>query len=107
MRPEIITFILGVCKKYKFPLSLSYYPAGYQDNKFDIYSVNLKGRSVVNFTGKNFYDLPKAMRETHFLPLIKIGMSHNLGENSLKEQVEIPRQMGIRVIRDGALKYGV
>lgn len=106
MRPDIINFILNVCEKYGWPLSLNYYPPnGPQEH--DIYSCHLKGRAILNFTSRNFYDLAKSERERHFTPLIRVGMNENLAEESMKDQVHVPRNQGIRVIRDGVLKYGV
>ena len=106
MRRDIIQFILRMCEKTGFPLSLNYYPANHQGDRHDIYSVHLRGRSVVNFTSKNFYSIPLSEREKHFSPLIRIGMAHNLGEESLKDQIEIPRRQGINIIRDAKLIYG-
>lgn len=105
MLREVTRFVLEACAKLHIPLSLNFYPSNYQENKFDIYSIHLNGRSVLNVTSKNFYDIPKSKRIMEFFPLIKVGLQQNLGESSLKDQIEIPRRMGIQIIRRGiALK---
>lgn len=103
MLKEVAAFVLEACKRSHIPLSLNFYPPNAQKDKFGIFSVHLNGRSVLNFTNHNFYDIPKAKRFKEFLPLIKIGLSQNLGESSLKEQIEIPRRQGIQIIRRGTL----
>lgn len=100
---EVAKFVLEACRRTHIPLSLNYYPSVYQSDKFDIFSINLNGKPIINFTNHNFYDIPKAKRFQEFIPLIKIGLSHNLGENSLKETMELPRRMGVQVIRRGIL----
>jgi len=106
MRKEIVAFVYEACRKFKFPLSLAYFPSAYQEGRFDIYSISIHGKYVLNFTNKNFYDIPKAERMNHLVPLIRVGLAHNMGENSLKDQVEIPRRHGISLIRNGVVQYG-
>lgn len=60
----------------------------------DVYSMRLKGRGVQNFSSKNFYELPKRHRENVLLPLIKVGLTHNLGENKIKNQLYLNRSLG-------------
>lgn len=103
MLKEVAAFVMEACKRTHIPLSLNFYPSVYQQDKFDIYSINLNGRPVINFTDKNFHDIPKSKRFQEFVPLIKVGLTHNLGEESLKETMEIPRRMGMQVIRRGIL----
>lgn len=103
MIKEVTAFVLEACNRTHIPLSLNFYPSSYQGGKFDIFSINLNGRPVINFTNKNFHDIPKSKRFQEFIPLIKIGLMHNLGENSMRETIEIPRRQGIQVIRRGAL----
>lgn len=103
MLKEVAMFVLEACKRTHIPLSLNFYPPNAQKEKFGIFSIHLNGRSVLNVTNYNFFDIPKAKRYKEFLPLIKIGLSHNLGENSLNEQIEIPRRQGIQIIRRGIL----
>lgn len=106
MRRDIIRFVMDACRKYKIPLSLAYFPSEYQEGKFDIYSISIHGKYLLNFTNRNFADIPRGDRMKHFLPLINVGLNHNLGERSLKDQVEIPRRHGITLIRNGVSKYG-
>lgn len=103
MLREVTKFVMEACRKTHIPLSLNFYPPNAQKDKFGIFSIHLNGRSVLNFTNYNFYDIPKAKRFQEFIPLIKVGLSHNLGENSMKEQIEIPRRQGIQIIRRGEL----
>ena len=103
MLKEITRFVLEACQRTHIPLSLNFYPANAQKDKFSIFSIHLNGRSVLNFTNWNFNDIPKAKRFQEFIPLIKIGLSHNLGESSTKDAVEIPRRQGIQIIRRGIL----
>lgn len=106
MRREIMNFVLAACAKFKIPLSLAYFPSEYQEGKFDIFSISIHGKYLLNLTNKNFHDIPKAERMNHFLPLINVGLNHNLGERSLKDQVELPRRHGITLIRNGVARYG-
>lgn len=107
MLREVTLFVLEACKRLHIPLSLNFYPSSYQQGKFDIYSIHFRGRSILNVTNRNFYDIPKAKRFHEFIPLIKIGMNHNLGEYTTRDQVEIPRRQGVNVIRDGRLLFAV
>lgn len=106
MLREVTQFVLEACERLKIPLSLNYYPECYQEGKFDIFSIHLRGRSIINFTNKNFFDIPKSKRMSEFAPLIRVGLAHNLGERTIKDQVEIPRRQGINIIRNGQLIYG-
>lgn len=103
MLREVTKFVLEACKKTHIPLSLNFYPSNYQKDRFCIFSISLNGRSVLNFTNHNFYDIPKSKRFSEFIPLIKIGLNENMGENGLREQLEIPRRQGIQIIRRGIL----
>lgn len=106
MRREVIQFVLDACKKFKIKLSLAYFPSEYQQGKFDIYSITINGKYLLNLTNKNWYDIPKGERMNHIMPLIHSGLNHNLGEKSLKDQVEVPRRHGITLIRNGTPLYG-
>lgn len=104
MRKDILSYFKKVCAEFK--LSLNYYGAnGVQ--KHDIYSLHLNGRAVLNVTEKSFYDLLKSDRDKHFRPLIRVGMAANLGEEYLKDQIFIPRNMGRRLIERGIPKYAI
>lgn len=99
-------FVLLACKKFRLKLSLAFFPANHQQGKFDIYSISIHGKYLLNITNKNFYDIPLAERMNHIVPLIRVGLAHNLGERTLKDQVEIPRRHGITLIRNGVPQYG-
>lgn len=103
MLKEVTAFVLEACRRTLIPLSLNFYPPNAQKDRFGIFSIHLNGRPVLNFTNYNFHDIPKSKRFQEFIPLIKVGLSHNLGENSLKDSVEIPRRQGIQIIRRGIL----
>lgn len=106
MRRDVVKLVLDAIKRFRIPLTLTYFPSAYQEDKFDLYSISIYGKYVVNFTSRNFYDLPRSERMRHFLPLIRVGLAHNIGESSLKDVVEIPRRHGITLIRNGNLIYG-
>lgn len=100
-------FVLEACERFHVKLSLAFFPSSYQQGKFDIYSISIHGKYLLNMTNRNFYDIPKAERFNQLLPLMRVGLAHNLGENSLKDQVEIPRRHGITLIRNGTPLYGI
>jgi len=106
MLREVTNFVLEACERLHLKLSLNFYSASYQKDKFNIFSIHLKGRSVLNLTDKNFFDIPKEKRMREFGPLIREGLAHNLGEASIRDQVELPRRQGMNIIRDGVLIYG-
>lgn len=98
--------VMMACKKFHIQLSLAFFPACYQEGKFDIYSISIHGKYLLNVTNKNFYEIPLAERLNQFIPLIRAGLNHNLGERTLKDQVEIPRRHGVTLIRNGVPQYG-
>lgn len=98
--------VMEACKRLNVKLSLAFFPSAYQEGRFDIYSISIHGKYLLNITNKNFYDIPFAERLNHIAPLMRVGLSHNLGENSLKDQVEIPRRHGQTLIRNGVPIYG-
>lgn len=105
MIEDITNFVLEASKRLRVPLCLHYYPSFYQDDKFSIFSISIHGKYLLNFTTKNFYNIPKVMRMKELLPLITIGLTHNLGEKSLKDQIQIPRRQGKCLVKRGK-KYG-
>lgn len=46
------------------------------------YFVHKNGRAIQNFTTSDFYQLPRRYRMFMYGPLIHVGLSHNLGENT-------------------------
>lgn len=89
MKADIVRFIRAIAPKYK--LSAIYYP------ETDCYALDRKGRAVQNFTSKTFYEIPKLARVRMFNPLIRVGMTHNLGEK-IKDQIIVDRKHGIKII---------
>lgn len=100
---EIADFTVEASHRFRVPLCLHYYPACYQDGRFNIYSISINGKYLLNLTDRNFHDIPKVERMKHFLPLIKVGLSHNMGENSMRDQIEIPRRQGRKLVSRGKL----
>lgn len=101
---DISQFVVDVSKRFHIPLCLHYFPAVYQGGRFNIFSISINGKYLLNFTNKNFYDIPKAERMNQILPLLKVGLSHNLGEESAKDQMTIPRRQGKLLVSRGKLK---
>jgi len=85
MRKEIVTFLKGVCQHYH--LNSMYFP-----NK-DVWYVHKKGRAIMSFTTSDFYQLPKNVRFKMFEPLLKVGLSRNLGEK-YKDQLFVNYHQG-------------
>lgn len=63
----------------------------------DTYVIHKRGFAILNFTTKMFYDVPKRVREKHLLALMKRGLTHNLGENSLKNNLIVKTSYGRRI----------
>lgn len=89
MRADIKRFIVDVCKEYG--LEAYYLPDD------DVYCVTKKGRAVTTFNTFKFYTIPKRARRNMILPLLKVGLAHNLGE-SYRDQVYHDRKLGIKII---------
>jgi hypothetical protein len=86
MRQEIIDFLIPICERY----GLS---ASYHANQ-DMYVVHYRGFPIQNFRGETFHDIPRGARARMYLPLIKRGLAHNIGERGLKDQLHINTQRG-------------
>lgn len=65
----------------------------------DVYSLRKKGRGVQNFNSKNFYQLPQRYREVLIGRLLKVGLNHNLGEKTVKNQLFANRSQGKYICR--------
>jgi hypothetical protein len=63
----------------------------------DVYSISYRGFAIQNFTTPIFYELPKRMRERMLLPLLKKGLTHNIGEKSVKDTLITKTQYGQRI----------
>lgn len=73
MKAEIVRYLKKVCKKYGF--SAYYLP----DN--DTYVVHFRGRAIQNFNSQQYRELGPTYRTTMWLPLLRVGLNHNLGES--------------------------
>lgn len=89
MKKEIVDFIVKACKRYK--MTAVYYP----DN--DVYALRKNGRAVQNFTTSIFYDLPKQVRMSQYLPLINRGLMRNSGERSIRDNLYPTSKMGKKI----------
>lgn len=90
MRSEIKKFLKQVCGE----LGLS---ANYLIEK-DIYCIHKKGFAIQNFNTEQFYQIPRQERRRLLLGLLKRGLTHNLGEKSVKDTLNIQSQLGIRIV---------
>lgn len=86
MRADILSFIKEV--KESFKLEALYFP-----NK-DVYSLRKNGRGVQNFNSRNFYDLPKSYRKSQIRGIINLGLNHNMGEKTVKYNMQLINRMG-------------
>lgn len=90
MKVDIENFLREVCPQYG--LSANYRP----DKNF--YVVHKRGYSIQNFTPKQFYEIPKPKRKQMFLALMKRGLTHNLGEGTLKNKLHSRSSFGTRIV---------
>lgn len=90
MRRDIVEFLTPICERY----GLS---ATYHANQ-DLYVVHYRGYAIQNFRGATFNDVPKGARRRMFLPLLKRGLAHNIGERSLKDNLNVHTQRGTPII---------
>lgn len=89
MRAEIIAWLRDMHRKYGF--NSIYIPED------DVYSITYRGFAIQTFTTKIFYDLPKRAREGMLVPLLKRGLTHNLGEKSIRHSLTTHTQYGQRI----------
>lgn len=73
MKHEIVQFCQEICKEYGLR-------ADYLTGK-DLYRITKNGKMVMAFYTKSYYDMPPRMRKNHIKPMIKLGLTHNLGES--------------------------
>lgn len=89
MRTDILRFIKKIKERYK--VEALYFP----DN--DVYSVRFRGRAVQNFNSKQFYDIPKEKRFRMIGDILHLGLSHNIGERTMINQLYLQRGMGKKI----------
>lgn len=90
MRVDIVNFLRDTCTE----LNLS---ANYHIGR-DIYTVHKRGYPIQNFTTQQFYDLPKPQRRQLLRGLLQRGLTHNLGEASVRSNLYTNTQLGLRII---------
>ena len=90
MRVDIVNFLRETCAT----LNLS---ANYHINR-DVYTVHKRGYPIQNFTTSQFYQIPKPTRKMAFRALLQRGLTHNLGEGTVKKNLYTKTQLGIRII---------
>jgi len=90
MRKDIVVFLKKVCGE----LGLS---ANYMLGK-DIYVVHKRGYAIQNFNTQQFYELPKPKRRQLLRGLLKRGLTHNIGENNVKNNLRVKSQLGKRIL---------
>lgn len=88
MRVDIRNWIIRMKSKYGIE-------AIYLPHK-DLYCLRYKGKGLQNFNTKNFYQLPQRHRENMILPLLKVGLVHNLGEK-IKDRIYQQRNFGKKI----------
>ena len=90
MRVDIVNFLKEVCEQ----LNLS---ANYHIGR-DVYVLHKRGYAVQNFTTEQFYQIPKPARKQLIYGLLQRGLTHNIGEGSVKDNLHVKSQLGIRVV---------
>jgi len=90
MKVDIEKFLRQVCPR--LGLSVNYRP----DKNF--YVVHKRGYSIQNFTPQQFYQIPKPKRKEMLLAIMQRGLTHNLGESSLKGKLHSRSSLGKKII---------
>lgn len=72
MKAEIVNFVRDACKKFNL--------RGEYLTEKDIYRLTKNGRAVMAFHTDDFYQIPPRMRKNHIEPMIRMGLTLNLGE---------------------------
>lgn len=90
MRQEIIRFLKDICAE----LNLS---ANYVTAK-NMYIVHKRGYAIQNFSADQFYQIPPPARRRLIIGLLKRGLTHNIGEKNIKDDLSINSQVGIRIV---------
>lgn len=90
MRQEIIRFLRDICEE----LGLS---ANYVASK-NMYVLHKRGYAIQNFNADQFYQVPPPARRRLIIGILKRGLTHNIGENNTKNNININSQVGIRIV---------
>jgi hypothetical protein len=93
MKSDILKFL----KKAHQSLGIEahYYP------DTDVYVVSKNGKGVQNFTTRTFYMQPKGFRFYEWRALIKLGLNQNMGERSVREQINVDMGQAKRLKLNG------
>lgn len=89
MRPEIKRFLRKCIAKWKLE-------AYYIPDK-DLYMLSRGGRAVNGFITPVFYQIPPSLRFKEVEGIIRLGLNHNLGERTMRDQVYQKRKLGIPI----------
>lgn len=89
MRNEILRFIRKICRE----LGLS---ANYVVPK-NMYVIHKRGYAIQNFTPNQFYEISPSARRKLILGILKRGLTHNIGESRLRDNLFVNSQFGKRI----------
>jgi hypothetical protein len=90
MKVDIENFLRQECPR----LGLS---ANYRADK-NFYVVHKRGYSIQNFTPEQFYQIPKPKRKQMLVAIMQRGLTHNLGEGTLKGKLHSRSSLGQRIV---------
>jgi len=90
MRKNIVVFLEKVCGE----LGLS---ANYMLGK-DVYVIHKRGYAIQNFNTTQFYQIPKPKRRQLLRGILKRGLTHNMGERNVKDNLKVKSQLGKRIV---------
>lgn len=79
MKAEICDFLRDAAKRFNLR-------ADYLVKK-DVYRLTKNGKMVMAFYTDTWYAIPPRMRRNHILPMIKLGLVHNLGNQETCDQM--------------------
>lgn len=89
MKQDIVLFIRKLIKHYGF--EAYYMPVD------DVYMLTKDGKCIQNFNAHQFYQQPRNYRFRELGAIMRIGLSHNMGEKGLYNQVEQLKFIGKKI----------
>lgn len=90
MRQEIIRFIKEICSE--LDLSANYVVAK------NMYVIHKRGFAIQNFNVDQFHQIAPPARRRLIIGILKRGLTHNVGEKNIKDNLNINSQVGIRIV---------
>ena len=63
-----------------------------------MYVLHKRGLAIQNFNPDQFYQIPPPARRRLIIGILKRGLTHNIGEKSIKNTLHINSQSGIRIV---------